>query len=55
MEYLDGILWYLSWPLVIWIAYKFVIINLRHHAKMERLEELEKRYAKEIEVAEERL
>ena len=44
MEYLDAILWYMSWPLIIWIAYKFVLINLYHHAKMERLEMLEERF-----------
>ncbi len=47
MNYTDGILWYLSWPLIIWFSYKFIILNLHHHAKMERLEELEKKYAKE--------
>jgi hypothetical protein len=47
MNYIDGILWYASWPIVLWVAYKFVMINLYHHAKMERLEMLEKRFGAE--------
>jgi len=44
MDYIDAILWYMSWPFIVWIAYKFVMINLYHHAKMERLEMLEERF-----------
>jgi hypothetical protein len=47
MDYTTAILWYLAWPLLIWLAYRFVVLNLKHHAKMERLEELEARYAEE--------
>jgi hypothetical protein len=47
MEYMDALLWYMSWPLIVWIAYKFVMLNLTHHAKMERLEMLEKRFGEE--------
>ncbi len=46
-QYTDAILWYAAWPAVIFIAYKFVWLNLRHHAKMERLEEFETRYGQE--------
>lgn len=42
MEHLEGILWYATWPVVIYLSLKFVQLNLRHFAKMERLEELEK-------------
>lgn len=44
MNYTDAILWYATWPLFIFIAYKFVMLNLHHHAKMERLESLEERF-----------
>jgi len=27
-EYLTAILWYASWPIIIYIAYKFVLINI---------------------------
>jgi len=48
MEYIDAIIWYASWPVLIYVAYRFVLINLRHHAKMERLELLEKHCGQEI-------
>ena len=41
MQYTDAILWYASWPVLIYIAYRFVLLNMKHHAKMERLEEYE--------------
>ncbi len=46
-HYTEAMLWYAAWPILIFIAYKFVLLNLRHHAKMERLEELEERYREE--------
>jgi bacteriorhodopsin len=46
-NYTEALIWYSIWPLLIYIAYRFVLLNLRHHAKMERLEELEARYANE--------
>ena len=45
MEYLTESIWYLSWPLLIYISYKFVSLNLHHYKKTERLEELEKIHA----------
>ena len=45
MEYLTETIWYLSWPVLIYISYKFVTLNLHHYKKMERLEELEAIYA----------
>jgi hypothetical protein len=48
MEYTDALIWYASWPVLIYIAYRFVLLNLRHHAKMERLAMLEKKYGHEI-------
>jgi hypothetical protein len=44
MEYLSEIIWYSTWPIVIFIAVKFVILNLSYYTKMERLEELEEYY-----------
>ena len=41
MEYLNEIIWYASWPVLIYVSLKFVQLNLRHFKKMERLEELE--------------
>ena len=46
-EYLTAILWYAFWPVLIYISYKFVLINLAHHTKMERLQELEAKCAEE--------
>jgi len=45
MEYLGEILWYTSWPVVIYVSLKFVQLNLSHYKSMERLEELEEYYA----------
>ncbi len=41
MEYLSEIIWYLSWPVVVFVGLKFTQVNLHHYQKMERLEELE--------------
>jgi len=41
MEYLAESIWYLSWPVLIYISYKFVALNLDHHKNMEKIEELE--------------
>jgi len=48
MEYTDAIIWYLSWPAIVYLAYRFVLLNLKHHAKMERLEMLEEKFGKEL-------
>ncbi len=48
MEYTNEILWFASWPLLIWLSYKFVMLNLKHHAKMERVKELEERCEREL-------
>ena len=45
MENLSEILWYVSWPVVIYIGLKFTQLNLKHFKKMERLEELEALHA----------
>ena len=44
MNYTDAILWYLSWPVLIYVAYRFVWLNIQHHGRMERLQKLEKNY-----------
>jgi len=41
MEYLTEIIWYASWPVIIYLSVKFVQLNITHHQSMERLEELE--------------
>jgi len=41
METLQEIIWYSSWPVIIYLGLKFVELNLSHFKKMERLEELE--------------
>jgi hypothetical protein len=48
VEYIDAIMWYVSWPVLIYLSYRFVLLNLKHHAKMERLEMLEEKCGKEI-------
>ena len=42
MEYLAESIWYLSLPLTVWLAVKFVQYNLKHFNKLERLEMYEK-------------
>jgi len=41
MEYLAEILWYISLPLTVLFATKFVQHNLKHFNKLERLEQYE--------------
>jgi len=41
MEFLGEIIWFTSWPVVIYIALKFVQLNIEHYKQMERFEELE--------------
>jgi hypothetical protein len=41
MEHLSGMIWYATWPVIIYLSLKFVELNLHHFSKMERLEELE--------------
>ncbi len=49
MNYTEAILWYTAWPILIYIAYRFVLLNLRHHARMERYEMLEERFGESCE------
>jgi len=42
MEYLGEIIWYLSLPVTVFLATKFVQHNLIHFNKLERLEIYEK-------------
>ncbi len=42
MEYLSEFIWYTSWPVVVFIALKFVQLNVQHFENMEKLEKLEK-------------
>ncbi|WP_297442181.1 hypothetical protein [Sulfurimonas sp.] len=45
METIAEMIWYASWPVVIYLSVKFVQLNLNHYKKMERLEELEEYFA----------
>ena len=38
---MESILWYATWPVVIFLAWKFVAINVNQQLKMERLEAYE--------------
>ena len=38
---MESIIWYGTWPIVIFIAWKFVYLNIRHFHNMERLEVFE--------------
>jgi len=42
MEYLGEIVWYGTWPVTIFVALKFVQLNLKHLENMEELEKLRK-------------
>lgn len=42
-SYIAEIIWFALWPLVIYMSYKFVSLNIKHFQKLERLEELEKK------------
>jgi len=42
MENLSEIIWYITWPVLIYVSLKFVELNLKHLKQMEKLEELEK-------------
>jgi len=41
MDYTTALWWYASWPVLIWLSYRFVVFNLDRHARLERLEESE--------------
>lgn len=30
LDYTSALLWYASWPIVIFISYKFVMLNIEH-------------------------
>lgn len=30
IDYTSALLWYASWPVVIYISYKFVLLNIEH-------------------------
>ena len=44
MEYTESIVMLLLWPVFILFTFLFVRLNLKHFHKLERLEELEKRF-----------
>ena len=30
IDYTSAMLWYVSWPIAIWISYKFIRLNIEH-------------------------
>ncbi len=38
----EAIIYYLSWPVLLYILYKFTAINLRHFNNLERLDAYDK-------------
>lgn len=44
MEYLSEIVWYASWPVFIYVSFKFVEFNLDHCIKTKKVEEFEALY-----------
>ncbi|MDM5271807.1 hypothetical protein PGH07_06430 [Sulfurovum sp. zt1-1] len=39
MEYTTSLLWLLTWPLIIFLGYKFTAFNLKYFRELEKLEE----------------
>ncbi len=50
MDYTQGIIWYIFWPIIIIVSVKFVQHNLQYFKKLERLEAYEKKYGKDVEI-----
>jgi len=42
MEYLSEIIWYGSWPVTIFVALKFVQLNIKNLENIEKLENIQK-------------
>ena len=38
MEYISSLLWLLTWPLIIFLGYKFTAFNLKHFQRLEKFE-----------------
>ena len=45
-HYVASIIWFILWPVMIFLSYKFVSLNIKHFQKLERLEELEQNQPK---------
>lgn len=39
MDYTTSLIWLAVWPLLIYIGYKFTVLNIKHFNKLEKLEE----------------
>lgn len=37
MSVTEAIVWFCTWPIAIWVSYKFVMINLNEHDRLEAL------------------
>lgn len=49
MQYFESIVMLLLWPIFILLSFLFVRLNLKHFRKLERLEELEKKFGSQSE------
>ncbi len=43
MDYIEGMIWYGLWPVVIFVSVKFVQHNVKHFQKCEAMEQLHKK------------
>ena len=41
-EYTEALIWFTSWPILIFVAYKFVVLNLKHFDAIEKLKDYER-------------
>jgi len=39
---MEAIIWYSVWPVVIYVSWKFVMLNIKHFTKLEQFKEFEK-------------
>lgn len=39
IDYTSSIMWLIAWPLIIYISYKFIRLNITHFQKLEKMDE----------------
>ncbi|MFP4331910.1 MAG: hypothetical protein ACLFQJ_01295 [Campylobacterales bacterium] len=39
IDYTSSIMWLIAWPLIIYISYKFIRLNISHLQKLEKMDE----------------
>ena len=42
VDYTTSLIWLAAWPLIIFLGYRFAAFNVKHFARMERLQECDK-------------